>query len=128
MFKKLIIAVAALGILLAIAPPTQADSEMDFTLVNATGLPDQRDLRLPQRLDEWGENILNDVLANGNYATITFQPAADNIPSWDIMVTWDDDSPNTYWRGLKLAEIHKITLEVQPRQRRNLRVDRVTIG
>lgn len=111
MFKKLITAVAALGIVLAFAPLSQADSEMDFTLVNDTGYQINEVYISPSASDEWGENILNDVLVNGNYATISFQPAADNIPTWDIMVAWDDDSPNTYWRGLKLAEIHKVTLK-----------------
>lgn len=110
MFKKLLTAVAALGILLAVAPVAKAESAMDFTLVNDTGYQINEVYISPSASDEWGENILNDVLVNGNYATITFQPAADNIPTWDIMVTWDDDSPNTYWRGLKLAEIHKVTL------------------
>ncbi len=111
MFKKLITAVAALGIVLAVAPLSQADSAMDFTLVNDTGYQINEVYISPSASDEWGENILNDVLVNGNYATVTFQPAADNIPTWDIMVAWDDDSPNTYWRGLKLAEIHKVTLK-----------------
>lgn len=111
MLKKLITAVAALGIVLAFAPLSQADSAMDFTLVNDTGYQINEVYISPSASDEWGENILNDVLVNGNYATISFQPAADNIPTWDIMVAWDDDSPNTYWRGLKLAEIHKVTLK-----------------
>ena len=111
MFKKLIVAVAALGFLVTVAPVTRAESQMDFTLVNATGYQINEIYISPSASDEWGENILDDVLVDGNHATVTFQPAADNVPTWDLMVTWDDDSPNTYWRGFKLAEIHKITLK-----------------
>lgn len=111
MFKKLIVAMAAIGLLVTVAPVTKAESQMDFTLVNATGYQINEIYVSPSASDEWGENILDAVLEDGNYATVTFQPEADDTQSWDLMVTWDDDSPNTYWRGFKLAEIHKITLK-----------------
>ena len=111
MFKKLIVAAAVLGLVVAVAPVSRAESQMDFVLVNGTGYQINEVYISPNESEEWGDNILNDVLADGNYATVTFHPAANDIPTWDIMVAWDDDSPNTYWRGLKLAEIHKITLK-----------------
>lgn len=111
MLKRLIVALAALALVVGIAPMAIAKSQMDFTLVNGTGYTINEVYISPSEVEEWGDNILNAVMPNGSYATVTFNPAADDIAEWDLMVVWDDDSPNTYWRGLTLAEIHKITLK-----------------
>lgn len=111
MLKKSLVALAVLGMLITAAPVSRAASQMDFVLVNGTGYQINEVYIGPSASDEWGENILDAVMPDGSTATVTFQPAADDVQAWDLMIAWDDDSPNTYWRGLKLAEIHQITLK-----------------
>ncbi len=111
MSKRWIAAIAVVVCLIAVVPLVQAESDMDFTLVNATGYQINEVYIAPSSSEEWGEDILDDVLENGNYADVTFHPAANRVKTWDLMVVWDDGSPDTFWRGLKLAEINQITLK-----------------
>lgn len=113
MFKKLLFT-AALGLaLMAVKAPTAAaESALDFTLVNKTGYAISAVYIGPSSSKEWGENILDDVLGNGESATITFHPKAGSIAKWDLRVSWEDEEdPDVYWLGFELAHISKITLK-----------------
>jgi geranylgeranyl pyrophosphate synthase len=111
MLKKLIVAAAVVGFLVAAAPAARAASEMDFVLVNGTGYQINEVYIGPSSSDDWGKNILKEVMPDKATLSVTFKPEADAVESWDLMVAWNDGSPNTYWRGLKLAQIHQITLK-----------------
>jgi hypothetical protein len=113
MFKKLLLMVTASLALMAVkAPTTTAESALDFTLVNKTGYAISAVYIGPSSSKEWGENILDDVLGDGESATVTFHPKADSIAKWDLRVSWEDEEdPDVYWLGFQLATIHKITLK-----------------
>ncbi len=113
MFKKLLF-MATMGLALTAvkAPTVAAESVLDFTLVNKTGYPISAVYIGPSSSKEWGENILDDVLGDGESATITFHPKAGAITKWDLRVSWEDDSdPDVYWLGFQLSSINQITLK-----------------
>ena len=111
MIKKLLLAMAGITLMAASAPTVGADSSLDFTLVNKTGYDIKAVHIGPSSSKDWGENILNETLANGESVAITFQPKAGRIAKWDFLVSWEDESdPDVYWLGYELATINTITL------------------
>ena len=110
MLKRIVVLGAlALG-LLAVQPAVHAESELDFTLANATGYGIKEVYVAPSESDKWGSNILKGVLENGQSVAISFHPSAAEVEDWDIMVSWVDGGDKVYWRGAKLSTISKITL------------------
>lgn len=110
MLKKLILGLAAAAALTTSAP-ARAESELDFTLVNKTGYGIKAIYIGPSSSKEWGENIIEEVLADGESVEIEFSPKA-KAKTWDLMITWEEDGfPDEYWTGARLAEISKITLK-----------------
>jgi hypothetical protein len=111
MFKKLLLAVAGLALLASATPVVRADSDLDFILANKTGYGIKAVYVAPTTSKNWGDNILGDVLDDGQQVAITFHPKAANIQKWDLMITWEEDGyPDEYWTGYKLSDISKITL------------------
>jgi hypothetical protein len=112
MFKKLLLATAGIALMVTSAPMAGAESSLDFTLVNKTGYGIQGIYVAPSSSKDWGESIIDDVLAEGESVDIEFQPKAASIKKWDILVKWEDeDDPDVYWTGYDLATINKITLK-----------------
>lgn len=112
MLKKLLLAAAGLALVAVSAPRARAESALDFTLVNKTGYAITAIYIGPSSSEDWGENILDDMLDNGGSATITFHPKAGKIAKWDLRVSWEDeDDPDVFWTGFQLANINKITLK-----------------
>jgi hypothetical protein len=112
MLKKLLLATAGIALLATSASLVRAESTLDFTLVNKTGYDIKAVHVAPSASTEWGDNILEDTLADGESVSITFQPKAGSIAKWDFLVSWEDESdPDVHWTGYKLAEINKITLK-----------------
>ncbi|MGV3525103.1 MAG: hypothetical protein ACO1RX_12805 [Candidatus Sericytochromatia bacterium] len=92
------------------AVPMDDELNLDFTLVNATGY-DIAEVRIgPASEESWGENILEEGLADGEEVELSFHPDAD-AALWDIRITWDDGSGSVYWRKLNLTEISRLTLK-----------------
>ena len=112
MLKKLLLALVCLGFVTSAAPQAQAESALDFKLVNKTGYGIKAIHIGPSSQKDWGENILSESLGDGESVDIEFQPKAANIAKWDLLVSWDDeDDPDVYWVGYKLSEITTITLK-----------------
>lgn len=110
--KKLFLALLCLGFTLPVAQQAQADSALDFKLVNKTGYGIKAIHIGPSSQKDWGENILSESLGDGEAVDIEFQPKAANIAKWDLLVSWDDpEDPDVYWIGYKLSEITTITLK-----------------
>jgi hypothetical protein len=104
------LAAAALAALIA-APSVQAESDLDFTVANATGYGIKALYVGPSTSKEWDDNLLTEVLENGETVDITFSPKAEKIKKWDLRVDWVDDDEAVEWHGFDLASISKITLK-----------------
>ncbi len=84
-------------------------AQQDFTLVNNTGHTVMTLNVSPSDSDQWGPDILGqDVLANGQSATISFERGQDQC-NWDVRATYDDGD-TTDQRGVNLCEIATVTL------------------
>lgn len=103
---------AGIAFLAAAAPRTQAESALDFQLVNATGYGIKAVYIAPSSSKNWGSNILEEGLGDGEAADVSFNPAAAHIGKWDLRVSWEEDGdPDVYWTGYDLSKISKITLK-----------------
>jgi hypothetical protein len=111
--KRNPIRLAILAVLLiaatAFAPVPEA--ELNFTLVNSTGVTIDKLLVAGHGSNTWGKDILGkDQLANGQSVKIVFHPTEEN-DLWDIRV---EDTTGKYivWEaGFDLSKIEKITLK-----------------
>lgn len=110
MLKKVLLAFAGIAVLAAVAPVAQAESDLDFTLVNATGYGITAIHVAPTKSKDWGDSIITETLEDGESVDITFHPKA-TTGKWDILVSWEDGSPDVYWTGYDLTTINKITLK-----------------
>jgi hypothetical protein len=112
MFKKLLLATAGIAMMAASASMVGAESTLDFTLVNKTGYGIKAVHVAPSASTDWGENIISEVLEEGESVAIEFQPKAGRIGKWDLLVSWEDTSdPDVHWTGYDLSTINKITLK-----------------
>jgi hypothetical protein len=112
MLKKLLLATAGIALVAASASIVGAESKLDFTLVNKTGYGIKAVHVAPSSSTEWGESIIDEVLADGESVAVTFQPKAGSIAKWDLLVSWEDeDDPDVSWTGATLSTISKITLK-----------------
>ncbi len=106
--KLHLIRLAATAIFLGVVSQAQAEPNLDFTLVNKTGFDIKAVYVAPTSKEDWEENMLQDVLENGDSLDISFDPGQ-TTTKWDVMVVWTDDD-SAYWRNYDLSEISKLTL------------------
>jgi hypothetical protein len=92
-------------------PATFAASELDFTVMNKTGYGIKELYVAPSASTTWEENLLEEVLENGEEIEVSFDPKSHTAKKWDIMITFVDDDSKVYWKGYKLEEISKLTLK-----------------
>jgi hypothetical protein len=112
MLKKLLMAVAGIALVAGSAAQVGAESSLDFTLVNKTGYGIKAVYIAPSSSTEWGENILEDVLADGEAVDVEFTPKSGKIAKWDLLISWEDEGdPDVHWTGYTLATISRITLK-----------------
>ena len=100
----LVFAIAALS-----PSPAQAD-ERDVTVINGTGYS-IKFLGFNNPGDnDWSENELEEVLANGDSVDVEFD-TDDEGCKWNIRVDWADEGyPGVIWRNIDLCNISTITL------------------
>jgi hypothetical protein len=92
------------------AQAVDSDVNLDFTLVNATGYDIEAIQVSPASAKNWGDNILEEVVADGDSVDISFHPEA-TAKKWDLQITWSDGGEQVYWYNLDLSAISKITLK-----------------
>ncbi len=81
----------------------------DFTLVNSTGVEIYSLYVTPNRVNDWGDDILGiDTLPAGDSVLINFAPNA-KYKYWDIRVE-DEDGNYIEWDKFNLLAISEITL------------------
>jgi hypothetical protein len=80
---------------------------LDFTLVNKTGLTIDEVYLSPTSDDEWGEDVMGrDVLKNGERVDINSEETECN---WDLKIV-DEDEDAVEWEKLNLCTANEITL------------------
>ena len=88
---------------------TQQRRNLDFTLVNRTGLTIMEVYLSPTNSDEWGEDVMGkDVLANREKVDIVFS-STETECNWDLKVV-DEDDDSIEWTKLNLCTASEITL------------------
>ena len=108
MNKSLRASILLLALLLGLVMSAKAQLDLDFTLVNKTGYDIKEVYVGPTTVEEWGDNILKDVLKDGQGLELKFHEKA-TAEKWDIKVIYTDGE-TAWWKGYKLTEINKINL------------------
>jgi hypothetical protein len=91
-----------------VAAPVQRRN-LDFTLVNKTGLTIDEVYLSPTSDDAWGKDVMGrDVLKNGEKVDITFS-SEETECNWDLKVV-DEEEDSVEWEKLNLCTANEITL------------------
>lgn len=95
------------------AAPMQ-NATLDFELVNKTGYSLSGLYLSPSNADDWGYNILEEIIDDGDAVEISFSPDAKSA-KWDLRADWlmsdeEEEQEYVYWTGLSLDEITTLTL------------------
>ena len=105
---KVLTAFVSVAAFLAVATVSGA-ADLDFTLVNATGVEIHQLNVSPASADEWEEDILGDTtLPDGVSVDVQFAGGSDAC-LWDIRVI-DGEGVEIYWEGINLCEVSRVTL------------------
>jgi|ERR1700677_1735962 len=97
------------GLIAQVVPAHADNDKLDFTLANKTGYGIKEIYIAPSASTDWGDNIIDKTLENGDSLAITFDPKA-QAQHWDIRIAWIDGGDDVVWKNCKLSEITKITL------------------
>jgi len=105
--KALTLALVLLGGSLS---PIVAQSKLDFTLKNDTGVVISEVYVAPSTSDDWEEDIMGkDVLGNSESVDITFS-RTEKTCDWDLKIV-DEDDNEIEWTELELCKASHITLQ-----------------
>lgn len=86
-----------------------AQSKLDFTLVNKTGLTISELYVSPAHSTEWEEDVLGrDVLKHNESLEITFS-RKEKTCAWDMKIV-DEDDDEIVWENFDLCKAEEITL------------------
>jgi hypothetical protein len=91
------------------SPTYGHNDKLDFVLENKTGYGIKEVYVGPHSSDEWGENLINETLENGETLDISFNKAA-TARKWDIKIVWVDAGAPVVWMNCKLENISKFIL------------------
>ena len=111
MKKKMLVALSAMSILLALALPVYS-ADQDFTLVNATGVTIDELYLSPVSAKDWQEDVLGvEVLEDGEEVQVNFS-RDEEACAWDIMIK-DTEGTEVTWKNIDLCEHTSITLHIE---------------
>ena len=99
-------------VILSLAPSrAQAESALDFVLVNDTGYTIDKVFISPSKLEEWGEDVMgpDDQVPDGKSVKIHFSRAHEKDTKWDIKIVFTDNE-SRYWTDLDLSAISEVTI------------------
>jgi hypothetical protein len=108
---KTAILVAGLALVALTTVPVSASQgkNLDFTLVNKTGLGIDEVYLSPTSEDEWGSDVMGrDVLKTGEKVMIKFSTAETEC-NWDLKIV-DEEKDPIVWKKLNLCTAEEITL------------------
>ncbi|SHI79631.1 hypothetical protein SAMN02745194_01080 [Roseomonas rosea] len=107
--RRRLFPVLAAALAVGLPALAQAQSRLDFSLVNRTGYEINEVYLGPSSSSSWGNDVLGqDTLPNGRSVDIQFNRRASTC-SWDMKVVYADGDQSE-WRGLDLCTISKVTL------------------
>ncbi len=108
--RRLRLLTAAVLLLAAtVAVTAQQRRNLDFTLVNKTGLVVMELYLSPASENEWGEDVLgDDILDHNEKVDIDFS-SAETECAWDMKVV-DEDDDEVVWTKLNLCTASEITI------------------
>jgi hypothetical protein len=97
--------------LTALPVSVQAESKLDFKLINDTGYEINSVFIAPNKSDDWGDDILGKGvrLADGESTDITFHRRSEHEGTWDLKVLFNDGEYR-FWRNFDLSTISEITI------------------
>lgn len=102
-------ALAICAVVASLSAPTIAQSKLDFTLKNDTGLTIAELYVSPNTSEDWEEDVLGkDVLEHGASLDIAFS-RTEKTCLWDLKII-DDDDDAVEWESLDLCKASHITL------------------
>jgi hypothetical protein len=100
---------AAFAMLLGGLGSAQAQSRLDFTLVNRTGYEINEVYIGPTTSRSWGDDVMGEgTLPHGRSADIQFNRRA-SACGWDMKVVYADGDESE-WRNLDLCSISRVSL------------------
>lgn len=108
---KTAVLVAGLALVALTTVPVSASQgkNLDFTLVNKTGLGIDEVYLSPTSEDEWGSDVMGrDVLKTGEKVLIKFSTAETEC-NWDLKIV-DEEKDPIVWKKLNLCAAEEITL------------------
>ena len=108
MTKKLFV-VMGLVALLMLSGLAQ-NKVLDFVLHNKTGADIHAIHISPSDTESWEENIIKEVLEDGESIEIKFSPAHSAV-KWDLKVG-DVEGTGLIWEDLDLSKINELTLKI----------------
>lgn len=109
LIKPLLVAALALVAVASVTVTAAQRRNLDFTLVNKTGLDINEVYLSPTSDSEWGEDVMGkDILKNGEKVDITFSSAETDC-NWDLKIV-DEDDDDIIWTKLNLCTANEITL------------------
>jgi hypothetical protein len=107
--KPLLIAALALTAVASVTVNAAQRRNLDFTLVNKTGIDIHEVYLNPTSVDTWGEDVMGkDILKAGEKVEITFS-SAETECNWDLKIV-DEDKDDIIWTKLNLCTANEITL------------------
>jgi hypothetical protein len=82
---------------------------LDFTLINKTGVTIEEIYVSPSDDDKWGKDVMGrDVLKNGEKVDITFS-RSEATCKWDLKII-DEDKDEGVWENIDLCKAEEITI------------------
>jgi hypothetical protein len=107
--KPLLIAALALTAVASVTVNAAQRRNLDFTLVNKTGIDIHEVYLNPTKVDTWGEDVMGkDILKSGEKVEITFS-SSETECNWDLKIV-DEDKDDIIWTKLNLCTANEITL------------------
>jgi len=107
----ILLMICAAGLLAGAVVLRAQSIELDFTLVNKTGVDIYKVYISPSEQDDWGKDVLDiDVLEDGESVELGFDKE-EEAELWDLRVE-DEDGTAIIWERLDLAEITSCTLKI----------------
>ena len=108
---KRMFAILFLGAVLVLSGLGLAQNKaLDFTLHNKTGADIHAIHISASDKDSWEENILKEVLEDGESIHIKFSPK-ETATKWDLKVG-DSEGTGLVWEDLDLSKINELTLKI----------------
>ena len=102
-----LIAGIAVVALLSTSVAASQDKNLDFKLINSTGLGIDKVFLSPTSSEKWGEDVMGrDVLKNGESVDIKFH-SSETECKWDLKVV-DEEKDSITWTGLNLCSTESI--------------------